>query len=284
MVRILADSACDMPPAQAKEMGIDIIANIVTFPDGTVIRDGVDMTSDEFYRYMEQAHQIPTTSHPSPDAFIRYYEDARQAGDSVVVVCISSDLSSLVHTANLAAQLADFRDCYVVDSLQASLSQQIQVRRAVRLRDAGASAAEIVMTLEREKRHTHLLGMVEDLDHLRRGGRLNMMASITGKMFNIKPLIEIRGKVCATGKARGWRAACAAIIKNLEEMGGLDPSREYMLGYSLDPQEVSLLQDYITNQLHLPPAELGQIGASVGTHVGPGTFGIVFYDNGPYEW
>ena len=67
-------------------------------------------------------------------------------------------------------------------------------------------------------------------------------------------------------------------------MGGILAEREYMLGYSTDPHQVDRLQDYITKTLHLPPAELGQIGASVGTHVGPGTFGIVFYDNTTYEW
>ena len=90
--------------------------------------------------------------------------------------------------------------------------------------------------------------------------------------------------ISAVGKARGWAAACAAIIKRLEGMGGLDPKREYMLGYSVDPHEVDLLQKYITETLGLPPAELGQIGAAVGTHVGPGTFGIVFYDNQPDDF
>lgn len=284
MVRILTDSACDMPPAQAREMGIDIIPNIVTFPDGKEIRDGVDMSSDEFYQYMEKNHQIPITSQPGPDPYLAYFEEAKAAGDSVVVICICGSLSSLVNSVHLAARMAEFDDCYIIDSFQASLSQQIQVRRAVRMRDSGASAAEIAMTLEREKRHTHLLGMVEDLDHLRRGGRVNIMTSIAGKIAGIKPLIEINGMVCVTGKARGWQAACSAIIKNLEAMGGILTKREYMLGYSVDPHEVDLLQEYITGKLHLPPAELGQIGASVGTHVGPGTFGIVFYDNQTYEW
>ncbi|MCQ2438084.1 MAG: DegV family protein [Clostridia bacterium] len=284
MVRILTDSACDLTPARAADFGVDIIPNIVTFPDGKTIRDNVDMSADEFYKYMAKSSALPTTGQPGPDPYLSYFEAAKAAGDTVVVICLSGELSSLVDSARLAARLADFEDsCYVVDSFQASLSMAIQVRRAAKLRDAGYDAAEIAMTLEREKRHTHLLGMVEDLDHLRKGGRLNVMANITGKLLGIKPLIEINGKVCAIGKARGWKAACAAIIKNIESMGGILTDREYMLGYSVDPHEVDILQDYITKTLHLPPAELGQIGAAVGTHVGPGTFGIVFYDNKTYE-
>ena len=129
-----------------------------------------------------------------------------------------------------------------------------------------------------------LLGMVEDLDHLRRGGRVTVLTNIAGKALGLKPLIEINQRVLATGKARGIAAANAGIIQTLESMGGILAEREYMLGYSTDPHQVDRLQDYITKTLRLPPAELGQIGASVGTHVGPGTFGIVFYDNTTYEW
>ena len=284
MVRILTDSASDMPPAQAREWGVDLIPTLVTFPDGSTIQDNVDLTSDEFYQQMARFSDLPRTSQPGPDAVRDYYSKAAQAGDSVVTITISSALSSLIQSAQLGARMAGFTDGYIIDSYQASLSQQLQVRRAVRLRDEGASAAEIAMYLEREKRHVHLLGMVEDLDHLRRGGRLSVAATLTGLMLGLKPLIEINGKVCAVGKARGWAAACAAIIKRLEGMGGLDPKREYMLGYSVDPHEVDLLQKYITETLGLPPAELGQIGAAVGTHVGPGTFGIVFYDNQPDDF
>lgn len=284
MVRILTDSACDMPPAQAKEWGIDIIPNIVTFPDGTVIRDSVDMTSDEFYKKLTAAGGIPQTSQPGPAPYLEYYRAAKEAGDSVVTVVISGAMSSLFTSARLAMEEAELEGSYVVDSFQASLSQQIQVRRAARLRDEGASAAEIAMTLEREKRHTHLLGMVEDLDHLRRGGRVTVLTNIAGKALGLKPLIEINQRVLATGKARGIAAANAGIIQTLESMGGILAEREYMLGYSTDPHQVDRLQDYITKTLRLPPAELGQIGASVGTHVGPGTFGIVFYDNTTYEW
>ena len=278
MVRILTDSACDMPPEQAREWGIDIIPNIITFSDGTVIRDSVDMTSDEFYRKLASAGEIPHTSQPGPGPYLEYYEAAKAAGDSVVTVLISGGMSSLSSAARLAMEEAGLENSYVVDSFQASLSQQIQVRRAARLRDEGAAAAEIAMTLELEKHHAHLLGMVEDLDHLRRGGRVTVLAHIAGKALGIKPLIEIDRRVLATGKARGIAAANAGIIQTLENMGGIHPEREYMLGYSTDPHQVDILQDYIVNTLHLPPAELGQIGASVGTHVGPGTFGIVFYD------
>ena len=79
MVRILTDSACDMPQAQAKSKGIDIIPNIVTFPDGKTIRDGIDMSSDEFYQYMAKAGQIPMTSHPGPEPYMRYFEEAKAA-------------------------------------------------------------------------------------------------------------------------------------------------------------------------------------------------------------
>ena len=122
------------------------------------------------------------------------------------------------------------------------------------------------------------------LDHLRRGGRVTVLTNIAGKALGLKPLIEINQRVLATGKARGIAAANAGIIQTLESMGGILAEREYMLGYSTDPHQVDRLQDYITKTLRLPPAELGQIGASVGTHVGPGTFGIVFYDNTTYEW
>ena len=107
------------------------------------IRDGVDMSRAEFYDRLEAAEKLPRTSQPSPESFIQAFEEARDAGDEVVAILISSKLSGTFQCAQLAAEECEFHDVYFVDSDTASPGEYILIREAVRLREEGISAAEI---------------------------------------------------------------------------------------------------------------------------------------------
>lgn len=279
MIRILTDSACDISPADAALLDVIIVPLNVTFEDGTVIRDAVDMTPDEYYVRLAACEKLPTTSQPSPEQFAAEFAAAKAAGDETVVITISSQLSGTSQAAHIAAELEDYHDVYFVDSGTVCLAEALLVKRAVRLRAAGNSASRIAEALEQAKAHLHLVAVIDDLKYLRKGGRLPAAAAVAGGMLGIKPLITIKnGKVAMAGKARGLPGAYVALFKKIDEMGGIDRSGDVIAGYSSHRRELEPIRRYFTQNLGLPAPETGRIGCVIGTHAGPGAFGVAFFD------
>ena len=206
MIRILTDSASDILPAEAAQLGVDVIPLNVTLEDGTVIRDGVDLTPSEYYEHMTGCKKLPTTSQPSPELFEKFYAEAAAAGDEVVGIFLSHELSGTYQCAKLAADLANVDNVLFVDSTNVCLGEGLLVRMAAHLRDEGKSAVQIAATLEHAKEHLHLVAAIDDLKYLRKGGRLPAAVAVAGGMLGIKPLITIKeGKVAMAGKARRIR-------------------------------------------------------------------------------
>lgn len=280
MIRILTDSASDILPAEARELGVDVIPLNVTFEDGTVIRDGVDLTPDEYYAHLASCKKLPTTSQPSPELFEKFYAEAAAAGDEVIGVFLSHELSGTYQCAKLAADLANVDNVIFVDSCSVCLGEALLVRLAVHLRDAGKTAVQIATTLEHAKEHLHLVAAIDDLKYLRKGGRLPAAVAVAGGMLGIKPLIAIKeGKVAMAGKARGLPGAYVALFKKIEEMGGINPGFASLAGYTVSPREVAPIQTYLQDNLHQAEPLVRQIGCVIGTHAGPGAFGLAFFDN-----
>ncbi len=121
MIRILTDSACDILPAEAQQLGVTVIPLNVTLEDGTVIRDGVDMTPSEYYAHMAGCKKLPTTSQPSPEQFERLYAEAAAAGDEVLGIFLSHELSGTYQCAKLAADLANVDNVVFVTAPRTSV-------------------------------------------------------------------------------------------------------------------------------------------------------------------
>ena len=279
MIRILTDSASDILPAEAAALNITVIPLNVTLEDGTVLRDGIDLTPSEYYTHLASCHKLPTTSQPSPELFERFFTEAAAAGDEVIGIFLSHALSGTYQCAKLAADLSNVDNVLFVDSASVCLGEALLVRLAVHLRDSGKTAGQIAAILEHAKEHLHLVAAIDDLKYLRKGGRLSAAVAVAGGMLGIKPLIAIQeGKVVMAGKARGLPGAYVALFKKIEEMGGIHPSFAALTGYTVSPREIAPLQTYLCDNLHLEQPLTHQIGCVIGTHAGPGAFGIAFFD------
>ena len=133
--------------------------------------------------------------------------------------------------------------------------------------------------LEKAKQHLHLVAAVDDLKYLRKGGRLSAAAAVAGGMLGIKPILAvIEGKVALAGKARGLPGVYVALFKKIDEMGGIHPGYTPLLGYTVNHRELQPLLTYLQDNLHLDAPLVRQIGCVIGTHTGPGAFGIAFFD------
>lgn len=279
MIRILTDSASDILPAEAEQLGLTVIPLNVTLEDGTVLRDGVDMTPSAYYETLAGCRKLPTTSQPSPELFENFFLEAAAAEDEVIGIFLSHALSGTYQCAKLAADMANVDNVLFVDSGHVCLSEALLVRLAVQLRDSGKTAGQIAAILEHAKEHLHLVAAIDDLKYLRKGGRLPAAVAVAGGMLGIKPLITIQdGKVAMAGKARGLPGAYVALFKKVEEMGGISPVFPALAGYTVSPREVTPIQTYLRDNLQQEDLLVRQIGCVIGTHAGPGAFGIAFFD------
>ena len=261
MIRILTDSASDILPAEAEQLGVTVIPLNVTLEDGTVLRDGIDKTPSEYYALLKECHKLPTTSQPSPELFERFYQDAAAAGDEVLGIFLSHELSGTWQCARLAADLVNVDNVLFVDSANVCLGEGLLVRLAVQLRAAGRTLVQIATDLEHAKEHLHLVAAIDDLKYLRKGGRLPAAVAVAGGMLGIKPLITIKeGKV--------------------EELGGISAAVPALAGYTLSAREVQPIQTYLQDNLQCAEPLVRQIGCVIGTHAGPGAFGLAFFDQG----
>ncbi len=279
MIRILTDSGCDLPKEVVHALNIIVVPLQITFEDGSTAPDGVALSGDEFYAHMQNCKKLPTTSQPSPEAFMKHFFEAKQAGDEVISIHVSAQLSGTFQCAQLAANILEFEDVHFVDSESLCLAQGLLVQLAARLRDEGRSAAEIAATLDLAKKHLHIFAVVDNLEYLRKGGRLPASAAIAGGLLGIKPIVTtIDGKVTLGGKARGLPGAYVALFKKIESLGGLCPNEPYYAAYTLATREVEPITRYFTLSLKQPAPNIARVGSVIGTHVGPGAFGFAFFD------
>ena len=277
-VRLVGDSACDMTQAEAAALGVTVLP-LKTLIDGVEYLDGVTITTEEFYDKLEHCKELPTTSQITPGEFEEAFRAGLEAGDEVVAITLSGKLSGTVQSANIAA--LDLDGVWVVDSGSVTLGQNILLRYAVRLRDQGLSAREIVEELERIKPRIRLLARVDTLEYLMKGGRLSKTAAIAGTVLQIKPVLSVEdGVIKVLGKARGSRQSNNMLNEFIAKTGGVDFSMPVMLGFS--GTDDALLKGYIDNSRaqwegHLEPLPVTMIGSTISTHAGPGAIAVAFF-------
>lgn len=278
MIRILSDSACGILPDEAKALGLEVVPLRITFADGESLRDGIDLLPDDFYQRLVSEDKLPTTSQPPVADFLEHFAAAKEAGDTVVAILVSSELSGTYQCARLAAAEAEFEDVYFVDSRNVTIGQEILVRRALQLREEGLSAAELAEAVEQLAARVRVLAVVDTLKYLHKGGRLPGAVAVVGGALGIKPVVTVlNGKVSMAGKARGLPGAFVALFKLLEEQGGIDPDLPYTIAYSDKRSLTEPVTRYVTHNLGLPKKLYSSIGPVIGTHVGPGAAGIAFF-------
>ncbi len=276
MIRIVTDSAADLTARDLEIPGVTVVPLGITFADGTAALDDGSMTKDEFFTRLAEDSKLPRTSQPSPASFIELFEEAADAGDEVIVITIAQKLSGTYQCANLAAAEADAK-VYLIDSETAAQGEAIIVREAIRLREQGLSASRIAAELETFKKRVRVVAIVDSLKHLQKGGRLPAAVAIVGGALGIKPVLALfDGAIHLVDKGRGRPGALVALYRQLDKLGGVDPAYGYTLLYSDDKQLTATVHHYLHQNLHLTGGRVGQIGPTIGTHVGPGVVGVAF--------
>lgn len=283
-VRIITDSASDITAediAAAGNPALTVLPLSVTFGDKTY-EDGVDLTHHRFYELLVEGDELPMTGQVNPYAFERAISAAREAGEEVIVITLSGKLSGTNASAVTAA--AGFGEgVYVVDSRNVTVGERVLVDYALRLVAEGVPAADIATALEQAREDIYVVGLLDTLEYLRRGGRIPASAAALGRLLSIKPVITIEdGVVELLGKARGSKNGRNLLTQQVEAAGGIDFSMPLALGYAgLDD---ALLRKYIEDSRHIWESHVSldelpvhTVGATIGTHVGPGAIALAFF-------
>lgn len=276
-IHFLIDSASDLLPEEAAQLGVTCIPMQITFGEDT-FDDGVTLSHEEFYKKLANSETLPVTSQINPATYEKYYQKLTANGDELVVITLSSQLSGTCQSARIAA--ADYPGkVYVVDSLNAAIGERILLQRGLKLAAEGLSARKIAQTLDEEKSSIRLVAIIDTLEYLKKGGRISATAALAGGLLGIKPAIQVRdGAVVMAGKARGIKQSHTLLKQLVENAGTLDWDKPIAMVYSASDESLrQFTESYpeLWNGHPLPPVY--SLGCTIGTHIGPGAYGIAFF-------
>ncbi len=272
-VRLVTDSTADLPPDLAQELDITVVPLQVIFGDES-FRDGIDLTSDEFFRRLRETDDLPRTSQPSVGDFQRTYEEVAGQTDRILSIHVSSGFSGTVEAARQAAQaLADRCQIEILDSRTVSMSMGLAVIAAARAAREGAdleACAEAARSvLERQR----IAIAVDTLEYLRRGGRIGRAQAFLGSLLKLKPILTIRdGEAHPVARARTRRKALDAILRLSLDEGEVV---EAAVMHTTSPEDASFVAQEIARRFPNASLRTGHLGPVIGVHGGPGVIGIV---------
>jgi DegV family protein with EDD domain len=276
-VRVVTDSACDLPDELIENLGIAVVPLTIRFGREELV-DRKELSTDEFWRRLEASDVLPETSAPSAGAFEETFR--RLAGDGATgIVCInlSSKLSATMQAAQVAAQsVRDACPVEVIDSLQVSMGLgNLCITAAERGVDGDSLEAIVADVMDRRNR-TKLFGTLDTLEYLKKGGRVGNARALLGSMLAIKPVVEVLdGQVEEAGKVRTRSKALRLLVDKVKE--GPFENLAVLEGNAPDIDE---LLDQLEPLSPRDEIVIGQIGPVIGTHAGPGVIGVTFQTGG----
>lgn len=275
MIRIMVDSSADYTTAQLREKQIAMAPMTISVNNEQYYKDEVELDRKDLYRMLLQIGAEVKTSQPSPEDYLEEFRRAKEAGDNLICICLSSALSGTYRSAMLARDMVKYDGIYVIDSLSATVGIQIMAEKAQQLAAEGMSAAEIVAQMEILKGRLRIVAVVDTLKYLYLGGRVSHGTALVADAVNIKPGIVItrEGTVGVSGKYLGINRAVKDLVRQLTEDA---PAPDYpvCLLYSSDDTNCEKLRKAM-EAAGIRVDRVVEIGATLGVHIGPGAFGVV---------
>lgn len=277
-IRIVTDSACDLPPSTCTENKIDVVPLSIRFGD-TEYTDRRDLTPTEFWAKVKESKVLPETAAPSPGAFEECFRNAASQGATgVVCVSLSSGLSATYQAAQLAADaVKDTIDVRVIDSQNVTIALGLLALAGAKAAAAGQSLDEVAALVQTKAAHTRLFAALDTLENLRKGGRIGAAQAMLGSMLSVKPLITVTdGAVAEAGKQRTRGRSLDRLIELAKENGAATAKRVAIIHG--DAPDINEFVDKFCGELGCARADviLGDVGAVVGTHVGQGAIGVAW--------
>lgn len=274
-IRVVTDSACDLPQELADELGIEIVPLTIRFGEESFV-DRRDLSPSQFWAKVTNSPVLPETAAPSPGAFEETFRKLAGAGASgIVCVTLSSALSATYQAAVLGAKAVDsVVPVRVVDSRAVSLGQGLMAVAAARLGKQGKSLDDCAGAAEDLVPRTRIYGALDTVENLKKGGRIGSAQAFLGSVLSIKPIIELaNGKVEPESKQRTRSKSLRYLVEKVRQF----PQVEDLAVVHGDAPDVDELLDLLGAVYPREDIIVAQIGAVIGTHGGPRIIGVTFH-------
>ena len=269
-MRIVTDSSAEISQKHAAELGIEVLPLTIIF--GTEqFRDGIDMMPEEFYKRLVSSSEFPHTAQLGYEELTSLYKDAKEKGDEVLIMPISSALSGTYEWTVRAARDVGYEKVHVYDGKCTTFMLEMLVKEAVKLRERPVE--EVISALDDLRSRMRLYAALDTLEYLKRGGRISKAAAMVGGMLKIKPVITVTedGKIRLIHKSIGMNAALR-YISELYSSDKKDANYAVRTIYCMDDSNCLKLRGLV-GETPLPPENICPI---IGTHIGPSAAGIVY--------
>lgn len=273
MIRIITDSLCDLTMDYAKERNFDILPLTVRFGE-TDYKSGVDLTNEEFYEKLENDPNHPTSAAVNPYDFEEIFQKYIDAGDEIVAIIFSKNMSATFQSAQIAANNVNSERLHLIDCENGAMGQALLIETALDMRDSGMTAIELADAIRALLPITKTYAIVDTLDYLQRGGRITKGAALLGNLIRLHPVLCIVAEGAKPiDKVKGKKSMTQWFINKLNEEPA-DTNYKLVIGHSNAPERAEsfkqqLVDAGITNEIFITC-----IGPVVGTHIGPNSLGI----------
>lgn len=281
---IMTDSSCDLPQELADQLGLEVLP-LEVMADGKNYRnwlDGREIGFKEFYKLAREGKELKTSA-VNTAAFEEKMEELLKEDRDILYIGFSTGLSTTYNSGEAAArelrEKYPDRKIYTVDTLAASLGQGMIIYYAAKKKEAGATIEEVRDFVENEQLHMCHWFTVDDLNYLKRGGRISAATAAIGTMLSIKPVMHMdnEGHLVAVGKARGRKAALCQLLDTMGELGeGLEGQTTFIC-HSDCMDDAQYVASQMKERFGVAQVNINWIGPVIGAHTGPGTIGIFFW-------
>ena len=284
MFQIISDGGCEFTKAEAQQYNINIIPFYVTFDQEIYLKEGVDITKEEYFlRLKENKKLFPKTAQPSPQDFIDAYTPHLKSGKDILTLTISSKFSGTYNSATLAAKTlqTDYPDrtIIVVDSLNCAMGQGLILREIIKMRDNNLSITKAAELAEKVLNTTKIYFTLDSLEYLKRGGRVGPTTALIGGILGLRPVLHlVNGTVEQLESVRGK----AKVLKLMEEgiVNALKtevPDINVCVGHILSEEEATTFKVQLESALGVTiDTPVTEVGATIGTHAGPGALAVAY--------
>ena len=278
-VKIITDSACDLPNELIQEYDIDVFPLLVYMNDQE-FKDGIDVQPVELFKYMKEGG-VAKTAQVTYEQFTKKFRTYADNGSSCIYIAFSSELSGTYQTAKiveneLKEEIPDF-DLDVIDSKCASLGFGLVVLEAAKMAKQGASKQQILEKIKFNAQHMEHIFTVDNLEYLYRGGRVSKTAAIVGNVLNIKPILDVEdGKLIPIDKVRGRKKSINRMIDIVAERHDKIEQQIVGINHADDLETALSVKSMIEERFGVKEFVIRDVGAAIGAHSGPGTLSIFF--------
>ncbi|WP_096155167.1 MULTISPECIES: DegV family protein [Bacillus] len=278
-IRILADSACDLPKSYLEENDVELIPLKVLFKNDEY-DDMVTIDSKQIFDAMKEG-EVVKTSQASPEHFKRVFTEIAHNNETAIYVAFSSELSGTYQTAMLMRNdvLEEFPnlDLTIIDSKSASLGLGLIVKKAIESAKSGATKEQLLEEIQHTCTHMEHIFTVDNLDYLARGGRVSRASAFVGGLLNIKPLLHMEeGKLIPIEKIRGRKKVLRRMVELMKERGTSLDTQVIAISHGDDEETAHALKELIQQETGNHNIYIYSIGSAIGAHSGPGTIALFF--------